>query len=124
MARARMRTRRLDAIAARAVAAEQQWASHAWSGYEVCQSFAFLKGYRTRNGGLDTYRAGEVSLLCVPTSHCCTTALTGNEILRETLDGHILLFFEPPVHSAVTPKQAEGETSAVTIGEGQKESSS
>jgi ribosome biogenesis GTPase A len=52
--------------------------NHKWSAWELCESYADLRGYRTNKGGkLDIYRAGK-------------------EILKETVNGVIRLYFSPP----------------------------
>ena len=51
---------------------------HKWSAWELCESYADFRGYRTNKGGkLDVYRAGK-------------------EILKETFNGVIRLYFYPP----------------------------
>ncbi|ELR25337.1 GTPase of unknown function subfamily protein [Acanthamoeba castellanii str. Neff] len=51
--------------------------SKPWSAWELCERYAQKRDYTTRHGAWDTYRAG-------------------NEILRDALDGRVLLFFYPP----------------------------
>ena len=54
--------------------------TYSWSAWELCEAYAKKRCYTTKRGRFDVYRAG-------------------NEILRETLDGVILLYFAPPLTS-------------------------
>jgi hypothetical protein len=68
--------RAADAAAAKEASrrARSDWI---WSGWSLCEAYATKRGYRNKNGVLDVYRAG-------------------NELLRDALNGRIVLSFAPP----------------------------
>jgi len=47
-----------------------------WNAWEICESYAEKRGYHTQKGRADTHRAG-------------------SEILRDHLDGRVVLYFTP-----------------------------
>jgi len=56
---------------------------HRWSAYELCASYARMRGFtRATKGGYDAWRGG-------------------NFILRDVLDGRVLFYFEPPAELPV-----------------------
>jgi ribosome biogenesis GTPase A len=58
-----------------------------WSGYNIAECYALKRGFRTKKGNLDTYRAGK-------------------EIVTDCLRGHLRLFFKPPPPLTDTQAQA------------------
>lgn len=56
-----------------------------WSGWNICLAYAIKRSYYSKGGREDTYRAGL-------------------EILRDTLDGIVLLAFDPPSQPVPPPK--------------------
>ncbi len=48
-----------------------------WSPWNLCEALAYQKGFRTRNGDLDVFRAA-------------------NLILRDVIEGNIVIYFKPP----------------------------
>jgi ribosome biogenesis GTPase A len=65
-----------------------------WSAWLLCEAYAQKRGYRTRNGGLDTYRAG-------------------NEILRDAHIGRCVLHFLPPPQHGHQQQQAAAAAEGV-----------
>ena len=77
-----------------------------WSAFTLAERFSKKKGYRTRHGGLDTYRGG----MCPSPPHSLLLLLwvvvivvslaffrlVGNEILRDATEGRLVFFFYPP----------------------------
>mmetsp|Transcript_8218 Transcript_8218/g.13349 ORF Transcript_8218/g.13349 Transcript_8218/m.13349 type:complete len:578 (-) Transcript_8218:45-1778(-) len=58
-----------------------------WSPWLICEQYALMKGYRSKGGRPDTYRAG-------------------NEILRDNLDGRLAFSFRPPTSFLGAPVEA------------------
>ena len=58
---------------------EHDYDDFSWSAWTICESFSSKKGYRNRKGILDVYRGA-------------------NEILRDQLQGKVLLYYWPPTH--------------------------
>jgi len=62
--------------------------SHPWSAWKLCEAYAKKREYTTRHGAWDTYRAG-------------------NEILRDTVDGRVVLYFYPPEEASATESEVQ-----------------
>ena len=65
--------------------------NHAWSAWEICESYAKNKNYRLTGGMLDTHRAA-------------------NEILYDCINGVVVLSFEPPAMRSEKSAKATGRT--------------
>ena len=64
-----------------------------WTAFMLCEAYANKRGYHTKNGRPDTYRA----------------AL---EILRDTVDGVVCLYFDPPDAARLSRLGVSDNTSA------------
>lgn len=75
-----------------------------WSAMSLCEALAEKKAYHTRNGGLDTYRAGARHYLLIYEHYFNSCCLVGNEILRDAFEGRLVMYFEPPTESHSAPR--------------------